>query len=1067
MYVYKLDAIVGLRSEGPWAYRRRKGWGSQAFWPCREGMEFRAEECQSAIGVNRLEAFWQQEANREIARQARSTSEPPRLNAATSTRTDRPRAVSHRGVNPVQVLLVAPKEVEEQENKETAEDRVEPESEPAPSPLRNSTTDNMAGYNEEWVDVQKNTFTRWANTYLSRKRMTIDDLYEDLKDGIRLISLLQIICREKVCRKFNKKPRMRIQKMENLNFAFAFMQKKNVNVTNIGSSDILDGNNKLVLGLMWTLIKAFQVAEIDVEGVSGKDGLLLWVNRSLADYPTVQVKNFSGSWADGMAFCALIHRYAPTLIDFNSLNPKDAQANVKLAFDIAREKFRIPQLLEVENVAGQAKPDEKSITTYVSLLFKEFASGVQKKKAVTTISKALNIAQRHQELAAEFNKNASGLLEWLQQQTERFQTLSQPRHIPDIKEALARHLEYKKNEKPPREAQFVAVEGCAGRWIASCKNNGRAVPNLDPPIEKLQALKAHLDELETAFELKLRQNLESYQKTEIFLTKVVKDLEKVESWAKEKEALSLFAEDLRVTSTADAEEKLESVAFLQDIELPRYKQLLATVVSEADGLSEEHNDTKATLERVEAMKNFVAMAEDKAEGVKIKLEECLRVQQNMDAVAKDAKTLMRNLKYVIEEMDEEVEAATKLQDVSTAGVVAAKHQFDTVLVPKVQNAVVSENEKLIEKKQILAEAGRESDVALIEKTNARVQKLLDSLAEKRGYYEQELATVEKRDEVCREFANLSARIKERCAQSTQSINVVEGSLKDQFNSMVKLRYRLFRANTGVALEEETEKPEDPEITGVETSAAQEDVKPAAETAAPESEEGDKSKDVVAEVEEKAKQVEEAKAKAAELITPLTEDMEKLERIHEELERLQVHTNPFTTDTIHGLRAQFTSLETAVRDKVKSLEKELALSEVGSLTPQQAKEIKEVFDHFDLDNDGVLARDEFIMACKGLGLSLSEDDCHDYFDKIDVEDNDEITFDGFATFCTLQLQSGSTKDDVHEALDILTGDELTLEQIVERFDESQVEFIKKHLPELLEADGQSVDTEKFTDFIFSV
>ncbi|KAG1690892.1 hypothetical protein DVH05_011763 [Phytophthora capsici] len=1031
-------------------------------------MEFNRDECRPATGERSAGwAFWQnqEKLRSRKARSSRSSSEPPRLNTeatALAPATERQRPGSHREVAPVQVLLVAPTEEEEQ-----TQEQEEPIVEPEPSPLRDSTTESMAGYNEEWVDVQKNTFTRWANTYLSRKRMTIDDLYEDLKDGIRLISLLQIICREKVCRKFNKKPRMRIQKMENLNFAFAFMQKKNVNVTNIGSSDILDGNNKLVLGLMWTLIKAFQVAEIDVEGVSGKDGLLLWVNRSLAEYPTVDVKNFSSSWADGMAFCALIHRYAPTLIDFNSLNPKDAQSNVKLAFDIAREKFRIPQLLEVESVAGQAKPDEKSITTYVSLLFKEFASGVQKKKAVTTISKALNIAQRHQELAAEFNKNASGLLEWLQQQTERFQTLSQPRHIPDIKEALARHLEYKKNEKPPREAQFVAVEGCAGRWIASCKNNGRAVPNLDPPIEKLQALKAHLDELETAFELKLRQNLDSYQKTEIFLTKVVKDLEKVESWAKEKEALSLFAEDLHITSTTDAEEKLESVAFLQDIELPRYKQLLAMVVTEADGLSEEHKETKATLQRVEAMKDFVAMAENKVEGVKARLEESLRIQQNMDAVAKDAKTLMRNLKYVIEEMDEEVEAATKLQDVSTAGVIAAKHQFDTVLVPKVQNAVVSENEKLIEKKHILADAGRESDVALIEKTNARVQRLLDSLAEKRGYYEEELANVEKRDEVCREFANLSARIKERCARSTQSINVVEGSLKDQFNSMVKLRHRLFRANTGVVLEEEVEeKPEDPEITGVETPAAEEVVKPAA--VAPESEEGDKSKDITTEVEEtKAKQIEEVKAKAVEIITPLTEDMEKLERINEELERLQVHTNPFTTDTIHGLRAQFTSLEIAVRDKVKSLEKELVLSEVGSLTPQQAKEIKEVFDHFDLDNDGVLARDEFIMACKGLGLSLSEDDCHDYFDRIDEEENDEITFDEFAVFCTEQLQSGSTKDDVHEALDILTGDELTLEQIEERFDASQIEFIKKHAPELLEADGKSIDTAKFTDFIFSV
>uniref|UniRef100_M4BDW9 Uncharacterized protein n=1 Tax=Hyaloperonospora arabidopsidis (strain Emoy2) TaxID=559515 RepID=M4BDW9_HYAAE len=851
---------------------------------------------------------------------------------------------------------------------------------------------------------------------------------------------------------------MRIQKMENLNFAFAFMQKKNVNVTNIGSSDILDGNNKLVLGLMWTLIKAFQVAEIDVEGVSGKDGLLLWVNRSLADYPSVVVKNFSSSWADGMAFCALIHRYAPTLIDFSSMDPKDPQTNVKLAFDIAREKLRIPQLLEVENVAGQAKPDEKSITTYVSLLFKEFASGVQKKKAVTTISKALNIAQRHQELAAEFDKNASGLLEWLQQQTERFQMLSQPRHIVDLKEALASHLDYKKNEKPPREAQFVAVEGCAGRWIASCKNNGRAVPNLDPPIEKLQSLKAQLDELETAFELKLRQNLESYQKTEIFLTKVVKDLEKVEAWATEKEALALFAEDMQVNSTVDAEEKLESVSFLQDIELPRYKQLLASVVCEADGLSEEHLDTKATLERLESMKNFVAMVESKVESVKARLEERLRLQQSVDAVAKDAKALIRNLKYVIEEMDEEVEAATKLEDVSTAGVVAAKHQFDTVLVPKVQNAVVTESEKLSEKREILEDAGRTSEVALIDKTNARVQKLLDSLAEKRGYYEKELATVEKRDEVCREFATLSTRIKERCAQSTQSINIVEGSLKDQYNSMVNLRYRLFRANTSTMVEEDVEeKLSEPEIAGVETPADGEAEKSSFGTEAA----------IANMAEAKAAQVEEAKAKTEQLIVSLTEDMEQLERINEELERLQVHTNPFTTDTIHGLRAQFTSLETAVRAKVKSLEKELVLSELGSLTPQQAKEIKEVFDHFDLDDDGVLARDEFIMACKGLGLSLSEDDCHDYFDKIDDEDNDEITFDQFSTFCTEQLQSGSTKDDVHEALDILTGEQLTLEQIGERFDASQVEFIKKNAPELLEADGKSVDTKKFTEFIFSV
>jgi actinin alpha len=176
---------------------------------------------------------------------------------------------------------------------------------------------------------------------------------------------------------------MRIQKLENLTLAFTFLQKKNVNLTNIGSSDILDGNQKIILGLMWTLIKSFQVSEIDIDGVSGKEGLLLWVNRSLVDSSSkIQVKNFSSNWSDGLAFCALIHRFYPNLIPhFDQLDPSNAHANVTLAFQIAQDVFKIPQLLNVNDVANQIQPDEKSIMTYVTLLFKEFASGIQKKKS--------------------------------------------------------------------------------------------------------------------------------------------------------------------------------------------------------------------------------------------------------------------------------------------------------------------------------------------------------------------------------------------------------------------------------------------------------------------------------------------------------------------------------------------------------------------------------------------------------------------------------------------------------------------------------------------------------------
>ncbi|KAJ0408951.1 hypothetical protein P43SY_002830 [Pythium insidiosum] len=884
---------------------------------------------------------------------------------------------------------------------------------------------SVAHNGDEWVDVQKSTFTRWANTYLSRKRMQIDDLYEDLSDGIRLIALLQIICREKVCKKFNKKPRMRIQKLENLNMAFAFMQKKNVNLTNLGSSDILDGNQKLILGLMWTLIKSFQVAEIDVEGVSGKDGLLLWVNRALADYPNVSVKNFSSSWADGMAFCGLIHRYYPGLIDFDKLDPANAEHNVKLAFDVALEKFKVPQLLNVADVAGHAKPDEKSIMTYVSLLFKEFASGVQKRKAVTTICKAVNIAQRHQDLAAEYAQNASGLLEWLTSQVDRFQTQTQPRRMAETRDSLAQHLEYKKSEKPPREAMYVAVEGCAGRWIASCKNNNREIPVLDPPVEKIQEMKSRLDELETEYELRLRKSLESFKKTEIFLARVVKELEKVEAWAKEKESSVLFEEGLLASTTAEAEEKLEGVSFIQEIELPRYKHLLATVVEHSQGLSPENAEAASAVERVEAMKAFVADVDGKIEDVKTKLLEALRAQQEVDAVVKDCKILMRNLKYVIEEMDEEVEVATRLNESTKDGVLAAKEHFENVLLPKVHQAVVSENENLLSKREVLASAGRAGDVALIDKMNARVERLLATCEDKRGLFEDELANVERRDEVCRKFADLSGKLKERYAQSTQAINNVEGTLADQFSAMVNLRQKLFRSNT---------------VNFDEVKHTEENGKTPEET-----------------------QVEDAEKELA----SLAEDMDELEKVNDELERLRVFANPYTTETIHSLRAQFVSLENAVRDKVKSLEKEVALSKLGNLTPQQIKEIKEVFDHFDLDHDGVLAREEFIMACKGLGLNLSEDECHDQFDKMDEDDNDEISFEEFSKFCGEQLQSGSSKEDVKVAFEILTNENLTMEKIEEQFDPPIVEFMKKNKDHVMSDEGDLLEYEKFTSFIFSL
>lgn len=145
-------------------------------------------------------------------------------------------------------------------------------------------------------------------------------------------------------------------------------------MTNIGAEDIVDGNRKIILGLIWTLILRFTISDINAEGMTAKEGLLLWCQRKTACYEGVEVRDFSTSWNDGLAFCALLDIHRPDLIDFDALDKKDHRGNMKLAFDIATNEIGIPDLLDVDDVCDVAKPDERSLMTYIAYWFHAFSS---------------------------------------------------------------------------------------------------------------------------------------------------------------------------------------------------------------------------------------------------------------------------------------------------------------------------------------------------------------------------------------------------------------------------------------------------------------------------------------------------------------------------------------------------------------------------------------------------------------------------------------------------------------------------------------------------------------------
>lgn len=87
-----------------------------------------------------------------------------------------------------------------------------------------------------------------------------------------------------------------------------FLAEKKVKLIGIGAEEITDGNRKLILGMIWTIILRFDIQDISLDQANAKDALLLWCQRKTASYNNVNINNFHTAWKDGLGFCALIHK---------------------------------------------------------------------------------------------------------------------------------------------------------------------------------------------------------------------------------------------------------------------------------------------------------------------------------------------------------------------------------------------------------------------------------------------------------------------------------------------------------------------------------------------------------------------------------------------------------------------------------------------------------------------------------------------------------------------------------------------------------------------------------------
>ncbi|XP_071335921.1 spectrin beta chain, non-erythrocytic 1 isoform X2 [Trachinotus anak] len=497
---------------------------------------------------------------------------------------------------------------------------------------------------DEREAVQKKTFTKWVNSHLSRVSCRITDLYMDLRDGRMLIKLLEVLSGERLPKP--TKGRMRIHCLENVDKALQFLKEQRVHLENMGSHDIVDGNHRLTLGLIWTIILRFQIQDISVETEdnkekkSAKDALLLWCQMKTAGYPNVNIHNFTTSWRDGMAFNALIHKHRPDLIDFDKLKKSNAHYNLQNAFNLAEQHLGLTKLLDPEDISVD-HPDEKSIITYVVTYYHYFSKMKALKVEGKRIGKVLDNAIETEKMIEKYESLASDLLEWIEQTIIILNNRKFANSLVGVQQQLQAFNTYRTVEKPPKFTEKGNLEVLLFTIQSKMRANNQKVytPREGKLISDINKAWERLEKAEHERELALRTELIRQEKLEQLARRFDRKAAMRETWLSENQRLvsqDNFGFDLQAVEAAT--KKHEAI----ETDIAAYEERVQAVVAVAKELeAESYHDIKRITARKD---NVIRLWEYLLELLKARR---LRLELNLGL-----QRVFQEMLYIMDWMDE-------------------------------------------------------------------------------------------------------------------------------------------------------------------------------------------------------------------------------------------------------------------------------------------------------------------------------------------------------------------------------------------------------------------------------
>ncbi|XP_075692393.1 alpha-actinin-4 isoform X6 [Rhinoderma darwinii] len=806
-----------------------------------------------------------------------------------------------------------------------------------------------------WEKQQRKTFTAWCNSHLRKAGTQIVNIEEDFRDGLKLMLLLEVISGERLAKP--ERGKMRVHKINNVNKALDFIASKGVKLVSIGAEEIVDGNAKMTLGMIWTIILRFAIQDISVEETSAKEGLLLWCQRKTAPYKNVNVQNFHISWKDGLAFNALIHRHRPELIDYDKLRKDDPITNLNNAFEVAEKYLDIPKMLDAEDIVGTLRPDEKAIMTYVSCFYHAFSGAQKAETAANRICKVLAVNQENEHLMEDYERLASDLLEWIRRTIPWLEDRQPEKTMNDMQQKLEDFRDYRRVHKPPKVQEKCQLEINFNTLQTKLRLSNRPafMPSEGKMVSDINNGWQHLEQAEKGYEEWLLNEIRRLERLDHLAEKFRQKASIHEAWTEGKETM-LTQKDYETATLAEIKALLRKhEAF--DSDLAAHQDRVEQIAAIAQELNElDYYDSPSVNARCQQICDQWDLLGSLTHSRREALEQTEKHLEAIDQLyleyAKRAAPFNNWMEGAMEDLQDMFIVHT-IEEIE--GLIAAHGQFKSTLpdADREREAILdiqSQAQKIADINHIKLTSGNPYTSVSPKTINSKWEKVQQLVPKRDNALQGEQDKQQSNESLRLQFANQANVVGPWIQSKMEEIGRIaiemHGTLEDQMSHL--------------------------------------------------------------------KQYEQG-------VINYKPNIDKLEQQHQLIQEALIFDNKHTNYTMEHIRVGWEHLLTTIARTINEVENQILTRDAKGISQEQMHEFRASFNHFDKKRLSALDADDFRALLISTGYSLGDVEFNRIMANVDPNNSGMVTFQAFIDFMSRETTDTDTADQVIASFKVLAGD----------------------------------------------